>query len=336
MNISTPIDKEHSYCTQAIKIVLLTERLCPLIINLEMMIMPSRLFGVIYHENVNNWATAGLIEAIKTKGHTAKPFRLPEIAAEIPNKFTYLDEEDVSNMDGVIVRTVGFGTGDQITFRISLLEHFEDAGIYVMNPAYSFRRAKDKYATLTALNKAGIHVPRTYVGENLEAAIKFVEDVRDVIIKPLIGARGMGAIRSDNPELAYRAMKFIHQLGQVLYVQEMIEKPNRDIRAFVIGGELVGAMYRYIPEGVEDEWRTNVHGGGNAELTQLSSEYEECAIRTADVLNLDYTGVDIIESPNGPCVIEANAAPSWSALARVTGIDVASLIIDRLVKQSSR
>lgn len=294
--------------------------------------MTNRLFGVVYHENVNNWATAGLIDAIKAKGHTALPFRLPDIAAQIPNKFTHLDE-DVSHLDGVLVRTIGFGTGDQITFRISLLEHLEDAGIYVMNPAYSFRRAKDKYATLTALNKAGIQVPRTYIGENLEAAIDFADEVGDVIIKPLIGARGMGMIRAEHKELTYRAMKFIHQLGQVLYVQELVEKPNRDIRAFVIGGKLVGAMYRYVPRDVEGEWRTNVHGGGEAEVTELTPEYEECAIKTAEVLNLDYTGVDIIESPDGPCVIEANAAPSWSALSRVTGLDIASLIIDRLVQQ---
>lgn len=291
-------------------------------------------FGVVYHENVNNWATANLIKAIEEKGHEAKPFRLPEVAAQIPNRFTHL-EENVSDIDGVLVRTIGFGTGDQITFRISLLEHFEDAGIYVMNPAYSFRRAKDKYATLTALNKAGIYVPRTYVGENLEAAIEFAEDVGDVVIKPLIGARGLGAIRAEQKELTYRAMKFIHQLGQVLYVQEMIDKPNRDIRAFVIGDELIGAMYRYLPEGVEGEWRTNVHGGGRAELAELDQEYEDCAIRAAAVLGLDYTGIDILETNEGPCVIEANAAPSWSALSRVTGIDVAGLIVDRLVEKST-
>jgi len=293
-------------------------------------------FGVIYHENINNWATKSLIEAIEAKGHVVKPFRLPDVSAQLPNKFTHLEDEDISDMNGVLVRTIGFGTGDQITFRISLLEHFEDAGIYVMNPAYSFRRAKDKYATLTALHKAGIKVPQTYIGENLEAAIEFVDKVGDVIVKPLIGARGMGAIRAEHRELTYRAMKFIHQLGQVLYVQEVIDKPERDIRAFVIGGELIGAMYRYIPEGVEGEWRTNVHGGGRAELTTLTPEYEECAIKTADVLKLDYTGIDIIESPDGPCVIEANAAPSWSALSRVTKIDIASLIINRLIEKSTR
>ncbi|TFF91669.1 RimK family alpha-L-glutamate ligase [Candidatus Thorarchaeota archaeon] len=292
--------------------------------------------GISYHENVNNWATKTLIEAMRAKGHDVRPFRLPDVAAEIPHKFTHLEDEDISHMNGVIVRTVGFGTGDQITFRISLLEHFEDAGIYVMNPAYSFRRAKDKYATLTTLHKAGIRVPRTYVGENLEAAIDFVEEVGDVVIKPLIGARGLGAIRAQHEELTYRAMKFVHQLGQVLYVQEIIEKPDRDIRAFVIGDQLVGAMYRYLPEGVEDEWRTNVHGGGRAELAQLEDEYIECAIKTAQVMNLDYTGVDIIESPDGPCVIEANAAPSWSALSRVTGLDVASMIVDRLVEQCKK
>ncbi|MFQ5832324.1 MAG: RimK family alpha-L-glutamate ligase [Candidatus Thorarchaeota archaeon] len=292
------------------------------------------LFGVVYHENVNNWATASLIEAIEAKGHTAKPFRLADVAAELPHRFTHLDEEDVSGMDGVMVRTIGFGNSDQITFRISLLEHFEDAGIYVMNPAYSFRRAKDKYATLTALHKAGIRVPRTYIGENLEAAINFADEVGDVIIKPLIGARGLGAIRAQHPELNYRAMKFIHQLGQVLYVQEVIPKPDRDIRAFVIGDQLVGAMYRYLPEEDKDEWRTNVYAGGRAELASLDDEYSECAIKTAATLNLDYTGVDIIESPEGPYVIEANAAPSWSALSRVTEKNIAGMIIDRLIHQS--
>ena len=293
-------------------------------------------FGIIYHENVNNWATKSLIEAAENKGHTVKPFRLPDVAAQIPNRFIHLEDEDISDLEGLIVRTVGFGTGDQITFRISLLEHFEDAGIYVMNPAYSFRRAKDKYATLTALNKAGIQVPRTFIGENLEAAIEFVHEVDDVIIKPLIGARGMGAIRAEHPELTYRAMKFIHQLGQVLYIQEMIHKPDRDIRAFVIGNKVIGAMYRYLPDDREGEWRTNVHGGGRAEIATLTEEYEEIAIKTAEVLNLDYTGVDILESDNGPYVIEANASPSWSALSRVTGLDVAAMIIDRLVQKSKQ
>ncbi|MGV9103563.1 MAG: RimK family alpha-L-glutamate ligase, partial [Candidatus Thorarchaeota archaeon] len=135
---------------------------------------------------------------------------------------------------------------------------------------------------------------------------------------------------------AYRAMKFAHQLGQVLYVQETIQKPGRDIRAFVIGDEVVGSMYRYLPENKEDEWRTNVHTGGRAEETELSEEYEECAINAAHVLGLDYTGVDILESPDGPYVIEANAAPSWSALSRVTGLDVADMIIDKLIEKASK
>ncbi len=292
-------------------------------------------FGISYHENVNNWVTKSLIDAMERKGHQVHPLRLSDVGAEVPNRFVHL-EEDISNMDGLIVRTIGFGTGDQITYRISLLEHFEDAGIYVMNPAYAFRRAKDKYATLTALQKAGIQVPRTYIGENLEAAISFVEEVGDVVIKPMIGARGMGAIRAEMPELTYRAMKFIHQLGQVLYVQELIEKPNRDIRAFVVGNEVIGSMYRYLPENAEGEWRTNVHGGGRAEAVELDEEYKECAIKTAETLKLDYTGVDILESPNGPCVIEANASPSWSALSRVTQLDVAGMIVDKLVEKARR
>jgi RimK family alpha-L-glutamate ligase len=293
------------------------------------------LLGISYDENINNWATAGLIEAMKDRGHEVKAFRLSDVSANIPDRFILLEEDDISGMDGIIVRTLGFGTGDQMTYRISLLEHFENAGIYVMNPAYSFRRAKDKYATLTALHKAGINVPRTYVGENLDAAIKFVDKVGDVVVKPMIGSRGLGAIRAENRELTYRALKFIHQLGQVLYVQETIKKPDRDIRAFVIGGKVVGSMYRYVPDR-DGEWRTNIHGGGRAELAHLNAEYIDCAVKTAEVLHLDYTGVDIIESQEGPCVIEANAAPSWSGLSEVTGLDIAGLIVDRLVELTRR
>ena len=289
------------------------------------------LLGISYDENINNWATAGLIEAMKNRGHEVKAFRLSDVSANIPDKFVLLEDDDISALNGVIVRTLGFGTGDQMTYRISLLEHFENAGIYVMNPAYSFRRAKDKYATLTALHKAGINVPRTYVGENLDAAIKFVDEVGDVVVKPMIGSRGLGAIRAENRELTYRALKFVHQLGQVLYVQETIKKPERDIRAFVVGGRVVGSMYRYLPD-KQGEWRTNVHGGGRAVVAQLDDEYTECAVKTAEVLRLDYSGVDILESENGPCVIEANAAPSWSALSEVTGLDIAGLIVDRLVE----
>ncbi|NWF96764.1 MAG: RimK family alpha-L-glutamate ligase [Candidatus Thorarchaeota archaeon] len=291
------------------------------------------LLGVSYHENINNWATKSIIDAMTFRGHEVKAFRLSELGAEVPHKFTLHEDEDVSGMAGLLVRTIGYGTGDQITYRISLLEHLEDAGVYVMNPAYSFRRAKDKYATLTALHKAGIKVPRTYVGENLDAAAKFVEEVGDVVIKPLIGSRGLGSIRAEHRELTYRAMKFIHQLGQVLYVQEMIDKPDRDIRAFVIGGQMVGAMYRYLPAG---EWRTNVHGGGQPVKATLDPEYVECAIKTAEVLRLDYTGVDIIETPEGPCVIEANAAPSWAGLSTVIPVDIAGAIVDHLVNMCKR
>lgn len=298
--------------------------------------MTAMFFGICYHENVNNWATKSLTDALTARAHEVKLFRLQDVAAQIPDKFTHLEDEDLTGLDGVIVRTIGFGTGDQITFRISLLEHFQDSGIYVMNPAYSFRRAKDKYATLTTLHKAGIRVPRTYVGENLEAAMGFVKDIGDVVIKPMIGSRGMGSIRAENPELTYRAMKFIHQLGQVLYVQETIQKPDRDIRAFIVGGRFVAAMYRYVPPGVEGEWRTNVHGGGVAAPAALSDEYIECALKTAEVLKLDYTGVDILETPEGPCVLEANASPSWSGLSGQTDVDIAGAIVDLLVERCKK
>ncbi len=73
-------------------------------------------FGISYHENINNWATKGLIEAATAMGNDVKPFRLPDVAAEIPHKFTHLEDEDISQLDGMIVRTIGLGQAIRLHF----------------------------------------------------------------------------------------------------------------------------------------------------------------------------------------------------------------------------
>jgi len=287
--------------------------------------------GIAYHKDISNWTTAELIKAIKDEGEEPVPFQVQEVTADIPDNFSIGKQlEPLNDLNAIILRTYGFGTTDQLTYRISLFEHLENAGIPVINSTHAFRKAKDKYAALFTLSKAGIPVPKTRVTENLDAAIEFLDHVKSVIIKPLLGSRGYGIIKTDNKDLAYRALKFIFSLGQVLYLQEYIEKPDRDIRAFVIGDEVIGAMYRY-----STNWKTNVSQGAKPVGCKLSEELEEIAIKSAHAIGLDYTGIDIIEGKDGPYVIETNAAPSWHGLEEAIGENVSRKII-RYVRAKAR
>ncbi|MHA1723030.1 MAG: RimK family alpha-L-glutamate ligase [Candidatus Baldrarchaeia archaeon] len=286
--------------------------------------------GIVYYISKNNWIIRELSRAIRD--HGGKPIYIPirSITSNIADdeSFTSGSLNLINEVNAVLLRTFGFGTTDQITFRVSFFEHLELCGIPVVNSSYAFRRAKDKYATLYILKRAGVRVPRTVVTENLGVAVRTVKKFGRVVIKPLIGARGLGVIRTDNFDLAYRILKALYSLGFVLYVQEYIERPNRDIRAFVVGDEVVASMYRYSPPG---EWKTNISIGGRAEAIKLEEELKELAVKASKAIGLDYAGVDIIESGEGPVVIEVNAAPSWHGLQRVSKIDIADKIIRHVI-----
>jgi ribosomal protein S6--L-glutamate ligase len=288
-----------------------------------------------------------LAKSIGKLGHTPVLFSLQHVTATVggSNQHRFDDKTSggspkflfrgtsLDDLGAAMVRTLSYGTLDKITYRVSLLEHMEMSGILVVNPAYSFRRARDKYATLFYLEKQGIPVPRTYVTEGLRQALDGVRNLGDVVIKPLVGARGEGAIRTDDFDVAYRALKAAYSAGQVLYVQQYIQKPDRDIRAFVIGDKVVSAMYRIAPPG---QWKTNVAQEGKPSKCQLSKEMEEIAVKASNALGLDYSGVDIMESQSGPVISEVNAAPTWHGLQTVTSFEIADRIVQHVINKVKR
>jgi ribosomal protein S6--L-glutamate ligase len=147
----------------------------------------------------------------------------------------------------------------------------------------------------------------------------------DVVIKPLFGSLGHGMIRVSEPELARRVLRPLDQVGSVFYVQRAIDHGGRDVRAFVVGGRVLGAIERRAPAG---EWRTNVAIGGTAHAIDLHSEMEQMALRAAAVVGADYAGVDLLPSRDGRVfVLEVNGIPGWQGLQEATGLDVAAAIV---------
>jgi ribosomal protein S6--L-glutamate ligase len=210
-----------------------------------------------------------------------------------------------------------------------MIEHLELSGTLVVNPTRAYQHTKDKYSMISKLASAGLPIPKTYVTEMAHWAYRANRNFRQVVYKPIVGSLGFGSMRFSDVDMAFNAYKRLESLGQPLYLQEYLEKPGRDIRAFVVGEEVLASISRAANAG---EWKTNVAQGGKVKSAELSGELEELALRAVESLKLVYAGVDILETDWGPLLLEVNASPSWQGLQKATGVDVARQIVGHVCK----
>ncbi|MCS7365033.1 MAG: RimK family alpha-L-glutamate ligase [archaeon GB-1867-035] len=281
-----------------------------------------------------SWYSIQLKEAIENKGHKAQFFTLSRMIARIGYK-PYIEQYGVDllrTISALIVRPIGRGTLDQCIFRLDILHKLAEEGLPVINNPKAIERCLDKYQTLMLLEKMGLPVPKTAVTENIEEAMKaFYELGEDVVVKPLFGARGIGIVRVNDPDIAIRVFRTINLLGEVIYIQEFISHGTRDIRAFVIGNKVVASMYREA-----NSWKTNVAQGAKPTPLKISGKLEELAVKAAKITGCEIAGVDILEGPDGYYITEINSQPGWQGLQTVTQFNIAEKIIEYIIKKIRR
>jgi RimK family alpha-L-glutamate ligase len=278
------------------------------------------------------WHVKDLRRAAELIGVNFSPVAFSTLRGSIhlPGRFTEAAGIPLLDAAGVLVRMMPPGTLEQVVYRMDALHRLERAGVPVMNPPRAVEVAVDKYLALAMMERAGLPVPATVATESALEALDAFEDLGgDVVVKPIFGSEGRGLVRVCEKELARRVFGALERLGAVLYVQQCIRHPGFDYRAFVLGGRVVGAIRRHVPEG---DWRTNVAIGGRPEACALEPDMEKLALQAADAVGARMAGVDLLIDLDrgGPVVLEVNAVPGWRALAAATGIDVAAALLDHL------
>ncbi len=232
--------------------------------------------------------------------------------------------KEVRRVDLCFLRSLGSGSFEQVTKRLSLMEHLELSGSLVVNTAQAFKKARDKYLTMCILAKAGLPVPPTYVTEMAHWAYRASGGFKEIVYKPIVGSLGFGSMKFNNVDLAFNLYTQLERMGQPLYIQEYMKKLGRDIRAFVLGERVIAAIYRTVKA---SKWKTNVAQGAKAKPIQLVSKLEKIAIEAAKSLGLLYAGVDILENERKVAILEVNGSPSWQGLQTATGVNVAEELV---------
>ena len=286
------------------------------------------------------WHTDELCRALIARGHQPRVTPYESLVARIGERSNDSNDSNASNAsnasndsvfaaDAVLARIIPNGSLEQIIFRVDTLHWIEERGIPVVNSARAIERSVDKFYTTALLQEAGLPVPETVVCERandaMEAIRRMLARGGEVIVKPIFGSMGHGLVRISDAELAWRVVRPLEQMRSVFYLQQAIDHDGRDLRLFVAGGRVVGAIERTAPPG---DWRTNVARGGIARAIDPSSEWSACAIRAAEAVGADYAGIDLLVGRNGELfVLEVNGIPGWKGLQSATGLDIAATIV---------
>jgi RimK family alpha-L-glutamate ligase len=276
------------------------------------------------------WSTNELCRAIAAREHSAVVLPYERLLARIGGAAGLSSNDSaILGADAVVARIIPDGSLEQIIYRVDALHWIEARGVPVINSPRAIERSVDKFYTTVLLHEAGLPTPETVVCESGADALAAIRAMGDVIVKPLFGSLGHGMVRVSDPDIALRVVRTLEQMRAVFYVQRVVSHAGRDIRAFVVGGRVVGAIERLAPSG---DWRSNVSRGGSARPFALPPAWEELALRAAQVVGADYAGVDLLPAPDGDVfVIEVNGIPGWRGLQRATGLDVAGAIVEHVI-----
>jgi ribosomal protein S6--L-glutamate ligase len=232
----------------------------------------------------------------------------------------------VSDIDAIIPRIASSATH----LGARLIRQFNILGIPSTIDADALNKVRDKLVVQQLLTNEGIPMPDTYfpVEESDPDVWNFKPGNYPMIVKMLHGNRGAGVILAESQAALKSVLDAFQRLKEPVIVQEFIrEAKGRDIRAFVVNGEIVAALESCAKS---NDFRSNLHQGGHAvpiELTELERNF---ILRTAEICQLDVTGIDLLRSEKGPLILEVNGSPGLEGIETVTGIDVAGKIIQYL------
>jgi ribosomal protein S6--L-glutamate ligase len=281
--------------------------------------------------STNCYSTRRLLEAAAQRHHKARVLNTLKFAIDLEEGAPdlYYRQKPLSDYDAVLPRI-----GASITyFGTAVVRQFEQMDIFCCNSSAGISNSRDKLRCLQILSRHHIGIPKTTFVRDKKDVLPAIERVggAPVVIKLIEGTQGIGVLLADTIKSAEAIIELLQSQKQNVLVQKFVsESKGRDIRAFVVGDQVVASMRR-VAQG--QEFRSNIHRGGRTESVEMDPLFQETAVRAAQIMGLRVAGVDMLESKDGPQVMEVNSSPGLEGIETCTQLDVAGAIVDYMAAQ---
>jgi ribosomal protein S6--L-glutamate ligase len=285
--------------------------------------------GILTTRNQQYHPNRRFLEAAHKMGHRAlliDPWKCHLVVGHNGGMIAY-QGKGFPHLDVVLPR-IGATIED---YEMAVVRQLELLAIPLVNGYDSIAKSRDKFSCLQVLASHGIRVPKSIVVTDSRNLVRLIRDLNGppVIVKLLRGRQGTGVTLAESHQAVEFVMNNLSGFGGSALLQEFVrESRGRDVRALVVGEEIKASMVRQSRGG---DFRSNIHLKGVGAGIDLSEEYREVAIKSAKALGLDVAGVDMLESRDGPMVLEVNYSPGFRELEKVARIDIAEAILNYAV-----
>ncbi len=282
-----------------------------------------------------NYSTQRLVAEAEKRGHEVRVIKYKNCYLALDEKHSdvYYKGAKLPSFDAVIPRI----SNSMTRYGCAVVRQLEMQGAWMVSSSIAITRARDKLRSQQILTKAGVDTPKTLVSRNTTDIDDLLEQIGlPVIIKLATGTHGNGVVLADTKKAAKSALQAFYlynEDGTNILLQEYVkESAGTDIRAFVVGSRVVASMKR---QSLDDDFRSNLHKGGEGTSIKLTPEERHIAIKAAKAMGLHVAGVDLMRSSRGPLVLEVNASPGFG-IEKVTGRNVAEKIIEYVEHNATR
>ncbi|SDM12388.1 RimK family alpha-L-glutamate ligase [Kriegella aquimaris] len=276
--------------------------------------------------STNVYSTRRIMQEAEELGHYIEQIDHTKCAVKLGSgkPKIYLGDEDITNEFHAIIPRIGVSVTKH---GAAIVKQFEMNKVFSSARASSILTARNKVRTLQIMASKGIPVPETLFSiypDNIDEQINLLGGP-PVVIKLQEGTQGLGVILAETKKSAKSIIDTFYKMDTSILIQKFIEESNgEDIRIVVVGDKVIASMKR---RSAADDFRSNLHRGGNTEEVKLSEKEKDMALNAAKYLGLGVAGVDLIRSNKGPLLIEVNASPGLQGIEAATGVNIAREIV---------
>jgi ribosomal protein S6--L-glutamate ligase len=282
----------------------------------------------------DGWSTEQLLAAIEQRTGFRRLIEMQDVALDLEHGRVIHQGFDLSELDAVVVKKIAREYTPHALDRVELLRVLEHAGVRVFSRPGSMISLIDRLSCTIKLRLGKIPMPPTTITESVDEAIATVARYGAAVAKPLFTskARGMRVLRTgDEPTLRAELERF-HAENPVMYLQQLLDIRGRDLGVVFLGGQYL-ATYARVSGG---SWTTSTSKGGKYEPHTPSDEIVALAHRAQALFDLDFTCVDVVETPEGPKVFEVSAFGGFRGLLNACGVDAAARYADHVLATLAR
>lgn len=278
------------------------------------------------------WSSERLADAIEAKTGFRLLIDLAQVRFDSVRDTVMYRNRDLGKLDGLIIKKISSQYSPDRLDRLELLDFLYRGGQRIFSSPSAIMSSYSRVSCTLRLLSGGIPMPPTVLTEDVQQAIKAIQEYKSAVLKPLYTskARGMVVMRGDDPDLAEKVQDYLEAGNKIIYIQKMIDIPGRDLGVVFLGGAYV-ATYARVSSG--SSWNTTTVNGGRYQSYRPSDEIIELARKAQALFGLDFTSVDVVETQDGPRVFEVSAFGGFRGLVEGNGIDAADLYADYVLKR---